>query len=165
SSGSGSSSSSSSIQGRIVTIKSEDFIVEDNKIDKNCYRIDEVYDMSMLWHDYQLNIIRNVKFLGNENGTIFNYNHDRRGVFQVTVNKDVKFFQIENIIFENYVVENATDGIQIFFFIIDSDKLQIISKNCTYRENKQNLFRIDISSSKNHDKKVPYVLFDHCNFM
>ncbi|ORX54261.1 hypothetical protein BCR36DRAFT_410804 [Piromyces finnis] len=167
--------------GKRISIKNEDFS-EDFKLDEIInnnqhedeliiYFGDPVYDMSLLWFNININIINKVTFLGNENGTIFNYNYTKRGCFFISINSvdsnKGELFTLENIIFKNYSVGGvATDGVQIMFVRGYSDKFQFLVKNCTFTENEYKLFRIDVRCSVNkNDNNAPFVLFDHCNFI
>ena len=147
-------------------------IITNNQDDEELivYFVDDVYDMSVLPADTLLiNVINKVKFLGNENGTVFNYNYDRNGIFKVSINSVDRdrgeLFTLENIIFEKYKNDRASDGIQIMFVVATSDNFQFLVKNCTFRDNDFKLFRIDVQVTKNYKNNWPYILFDHCKFM
>jgi len=162
--------------GKRITIKSSDFgwkydlgsIInrDQGEGELTVYFPDEEYNMSVLNFDTIIvNVEKKVTFLGNENGTIFNYKYDRRGPFSVSISKKAELFKMENIIFEKYKNDRASDGVQIMFLHTYSDDFQFLVKNCTFRDNDFKLFRIDVQVTKNYKNNWPYILFDHCKFM
>jgi len=169
--------------GRKVTVRSDEFIIPNKVKEEDCFYIDdiinkyqsdeeliiyfpdEVYDMSLLWHQQNVNIYNNIIFMGNENGTtVFNYNNDKRGVFHVDVVKDSTYFKVENITFQNFVCNYLAET-EIFFVKIKADDFQFIMDNCTVRNNAYHIFRIDVKSTKNHNFDDPYVLIKNTKFM
>jgi len=162
--------------GKQITIKSSDLgweydlgsIINKDQGDGELivYFPDNEYNMGSLnFNGIIINVEKQVTFLGNDNGTIFNYNYNRSGTFSVSItNKDV-LFKMENIIFEKYRNDRASDGVQIMFLRTYSDDFQFLVKNCTFRDNDYKLFRIDVRVTKNYKKNWPYILFDHCKFM
>jgi len=128
------------------------------------YFEDEYYDMSSLdFYIFEFPVNSNISFIGRKQGTIFNYNNDRKGVMKATFNNiKGKKFTIENIIFDNFFNDG---GYGVSYLIIESYTFDFyfVFNNCTFRNSKSpslGITKYYSNLSISHEN----VIFNNCNF-
>ena len=100
---------------------------------------------------------------GNKNGTIFDYNNNRRGLINLSISNPVgQVIKIENIIFEN--VKN-TDELKNIFHILTRihNHYLIIFENCTFRNNDIQVFSLTNYCTKLYHEN-PSMILNNCTF-
>ncbi|OUM65922.1 hypothetical protein PIROE2DRAFT_6993 [Piromyces sp. E2] len=102
--------------------------------------VDDYYDMSLLDFSIPILVTSNFIFLGNENGTIFDYKNNFR----------------------------ERSGIQAFYIKSYTRDFQMIITNCIFRNHKYSLFQFDVfyeSQNNNNNKQVlPQIVIENCDF-
>jgi len=129
--------------------------------------VDDYYDMTLLPFSIPMTVNTNVIFLGNENGTVFDYKNNFRGVFDFTFIKYANLctIKIQNIIFENFSTNFVEyTGVQTFYIKSYIHDFQLIYTNCTFRNNKYSLFHMDIFYESKNYEKFPQIVMENCNF-
>eukprot|EP00833_Pecoramyces_ruminatium_P013753 jgi/Orpsp1_1/1187785/evm.model.d7180000060165.1 len=118
-------------------------IINDNQNDNELiiHLIDNYYDMSVLPYTIDMSIITNISFIGNKNGTIFDYKRDKKGrmIFNIINNKG-ETIKFENIIFENFNPDGVYE-IEILLINAISDNYFFIVNNCTFQNNDYRILR------------------------
>ncbi|OUM70114.1 hypothetical protein PIROE2DRAFT_1795 [Piromyces sp. E2] len=121
--------------------------------------------MSEQVYRIEIALISNVSFIGNENGTVIDYNYGRRGSFVVSYSRN-KWDKItfKNIIFEHYST-NGVDypGIQIISVSSNANNIQTYLENCTFRDNQYRLLSFQLTSYEIISDK-PQVVLNNCVF-
>jgi len=144
-------------------------IIKNNQVENKelIFRFNEdYYDMSLNKEfSIEFNIISNVSFIGNINGTIFDYNRLRKGTIYFLLNLYKRItIKIENIIFQNFYIDDYyANGVFLIKFFSNHNNFNIIFNNCTFRNNEQSLLSLtmycDYRTSEN-----PTYIFNNCNF-
>jgi len=165
------------VEGKVVTLRNSDnsfdnigSIIANNQNNKELIinLEDEYYDMSKLSQSFEFPIMTNIKLIGNNNGTVFDYKNKYRGIF------NLKFAQNKNetIIFENIIFNNLLDEsgpsyeINIFFIEASSDNFNLIFNNCLFQYNHGCILRTEskcVKSSRTDDSAP--IIFNNCNFL
>ncbi|OUM69524.1 hypothetical protein PIROE2DRAFT_2622 [Piromyces sp. E2] len=109
------------------------------------YFDDDYYILSNFEYRVDIIILSNISFIGNKNGTIFDYGNDRRGEFYFTFIEEkghkVKF---ENIIFSNYITTNTVYyGYPVIYIYSKSYLFFVEINNCTFQYCTHNLIYFD----------------------
>jgi len=123
--------------------------------------VDNYYDMSLLSvFIIDMSVYSNISFIGNANGTVFDYNEDKKGSFKVFITKNFSL-KFENIIFENFNTKGYND---LYNILLDtsSDKFNVEFNNCTFRNNKEQLIGIASTYTNKVDSQI---IFHQCNFL
>ncbi|ORX42810.1 hypothetical protein BCR36DRAFT_361777 [Piromyces finnis] len=143
-------------------------IINDNQNEELILNfVDSYYDMSI--HDYvvEVTILENTIIRGNINGTLFDYNGQRRCsmIFLISNINKGKTVIIENIIFENYIPKDYNNNNQILQIKSESSiNYYFKFNNCTFRNNNQDILSVNIEENKNIFDDFS-VEFNHCNFL
>jgi len=156
--------------GKEHIIKNDDFPDYDSKIGIYFQNIPEkeialnftedYYDMTLLSvYTIDINLYSNITFIGNENGTIFDYKEGRKGVFGIYINKE-NYLKFENIIFENFST-NGQNNLLLFYIETYADKYNIEFNNCTFRNNKDQLISIISKFNSNMESRIT---MNNCSF-
>ncbi|OUM66935.1 hypothetical protein PIROE2DRAFT_5795 [Piromyces sp. E2] len=143
-----------------ITIKNHDEnwnnlknVINDNQNDEELILrfVDNYYTVyyDNIFSSIELMITGNVSFIGNENGTVFDFLDNIIGYnIQYLRNKGdvVKF---EKIIFKNSLVGFSTKySIPLFAIRASTDYFNLIFSNCTFEDNKAPIMSVDITTSK-----------------
>ncbi|OUM62264.1 hypothetical protein PIROE2DRAFT_11522 [Piromyces sp. E2] len=132
------------------------------------YFEDDYYDISLLDYYYDTTVESNISIIGNQNGTVFDYNNNKRGrlIFNFLSNKGYTL-KIKNIIFENF---DSMGSAELEFLMINSlksDKFFLIIENCTFQNNYHRLFKIHFSCTEqthmnpsSGSEKTMFILID-----
>jgi len=129
------------------------------------YFVDNSYDMSLLKEtSIEVLIQTNVSFIGNKNGTIFDYKNGRKGnLYFILNNNKGEVVKIENIIFKNYYIEYYS-----FVFSIAvsaySDFYHIIFENCIFESNYGEILTF-MTYCVEQKQMEPQIQFNRCKFM
>ncbi|ORX81129.1 hypothetical protein BCR32DRAFT_293444 [Anaeromyces robustus] len=141
--------------------------IKDNQYDGELILkfIDNYYDMTVHGFELTINVESNISFIGNINGTVFDFNYDRRGQFLIQCIRDKgDKLTFENIIFENYRPnEGIISGASILYINSFYINFYIIFKNCTFRNTFHNIISIDTNCGK-QDNYEPNLIITNCNF-
>jgi len=127
------------------------------------YFEDEYYEMlsSIDIFSFDVEMTKNVTFVGREGGTVFHYNEDKQGSIKVFFKSEKgKKFTIKNIIFDNFIENFGVSAINVFSYVSEFF-VEII--NCTFRNNLSPSIRI----RKHYSKALmntENVLIDNCKF-
>jgi len=141
-------------------------IINNNQNDKELIinLEDPYYNMTINNYVLEIVVITNLSFIGNENGTIFDYNNTRLGTMHFSVPNPITL-KFKNIIFENFSYPNNvyTNDVRAIEIFVDSNKYYAIFENCTFRNNKQDILQYQINYLKkaNDDFNIQ---FNNCNF-
>eukprot|EP00833_Pecoramyces_ruminatium_P018319 jgi/Orpsp1_1/1192351/evm.model.d7180000092518.1 len=136
---------------------------DDNELILNF--VDTYYDMrSLNIYSVEVNVNTNILFIGNKNGTKFDYNNDRLGRFIFIFNNKNLSVNIENIIFENFDT-NGVDLIGVQILLINTYKcnFHFIMNNCVFENNKYRLIDL-VTTCTNENQLEPQILFKNINF-
>ncbi|ORX45745.1 hypothetical protein BCR36DRAFT_357819 [Piromyces finnis] len=162
----------------VVRNKDENFknlqkVVNNNQNDKELIVrfIDPEYDMydeEYMQFDCEFTILTNVTFIGNTNGTVFNYKGDKRGrmkfIFINSTNYRNKVI-VKNIAFKDYEQSNyLVEGVGLHRIVTHTDNFQCIFENCIFDNAKQALFFIRNDLCSKPLSEESYVLFNNCIF-
>ncbi|OUM67533.1 hypothetical protein PIROE2DRAFT_4936 [Piromyces sp. E2] len=151
------------VDGKAITLRNTDDsfynlnnIISSNQNDKELIinLPDDYYDMSLQPFTIDIAIMTNIKIIGNNNGTIFDYKNKYSGVFNVrfTQNKGETVI-IENIVFINLLEENKPRyGINFFYATAIDNTVKLVH---AYHRN-------DIAA-ENFDCSA--ISFKNCNFI
>jgi len=129
------------------------------------YFVDNTYDMTYIpLFSVALSIQTNTYFIGNPNGTIFDYNLSRKGTLQFNFSKgNGQKLTFENINFINFYDKNKNEGTYMIQVNANSDNYYVVFNNCLFQNN-QNILALLITCNINtHDD--PSVLFNNAKFM
>ena len=124
---------------------------------------DDYYDMTELPFSIGIPVLSNISFIGNKNGTIFDYKNQKKGVINYSFNRNNLTLKIKNIIFENYNSEyfkNKENVLSIRSYIED---FHIVIENCTFRNNYSRLLYVSYSTTKLIELESQ-ILLNKCNF-
>jgi len=120
--------------------------------------------------DYDLTITSNITFIGNENGTIFDFQNDVRGkmkfLYNIKNNSNYKnTVKVENIHFINYGdTEYLLSGVGLLKVSTTVDNFQCIFKNCIFENSRQALIYIRNDYCYKPIPEESIVLFENCFF-
>ncbi|ORY21775.1 hypothetical protein LY90DRAFT_676120 [Neocallimastix californiae] len=119
--------------------------------------------MTLVHFTIDIPVQSNISFIGNKNGTVFDYKHDKRGrlIFNYSTNKG-ETVKMENIIFENFNSFGITFT-EILLVFATSDNFYFIINNCTFRNNENRIFRSEITCEERSHSE-PSIVFNNCNF-
>jgi len=152
---------------KIDTINGKDYIIKNN--DEDLYNlvnlldninslddnetlelkfVDSIYDIDKFnLSDFLfINVCRNITFIGNSNGTIFDFSKRKQSAFHLekeTNNEIYSFIKFENIIFENHI----SDFYSIFNSTMNESQYQLIIDNCIFR-NSNKIFLLEYNFNK-----------------
>jgi len=106
----------------------------------------------------------NITLVGNNDGTVFDFDYDRRGTFKIS-NSDNKGYivKFENITFENFCFKSFISGAYLIYIESNTMNFYTQFKNCIFRNNNLWLFNIAIKYNKN-DYNNPSLYFNNCKF-
>ncbi|ORX50769.1 hypothetical protein BCR36DRAFT_397449 [Piromyces finnis] len=104
----------------------------------------------------------NITFIGNTNGTIFDFGKVPRGRLIFSYPSRGYTVKIENIIFENYSSTGLYD-VEMMIINVYSDNYYFILNNCTFQNNYYRVIRIDTAINK-WTHTHPSVIINNCNF-
>ncbi|KAG4092818.1 hypothetical protein H8356DRAFT_950126 [Neocallimastix lanati (nom. inval.)] len=144
-------------------------IIKNNQVENKelIFRFNEdYYDMSLnKEYTNELNVISNVSFIGNINGTIFDYNRLRKGTIYFILNEFKRVaIKIENIIFQNfYIGDYYAAGVFLIASYSNHNNFNIIFNNCTFRNNDQLLLSLTMFCDYRTTENPTYI-FNNCNF-
>jgi len=139
-------------------------VLYEQESDLIIYFEDEYYDMSSLdffVFEFTMNI--NISFIGRKQGTIFDYNNDKKSIIKTIFNNiKGKMFTIENIIFDNFFNDG---GYGVSYLIIESYTFDFyfVFNNCTFRNSKSpslGIIKHNSILSISHEN----IIFNNCNF-
>lgn len=129
--------------------------------------VDDYYDMTIHHYRIEVSIFTNITFIGNKNGTVFDYKNDRRSAigYLLPLNKG-ETIKYENIIFKNYHTDSFDIvGIQMLRVqAVNSNNFYIIFNNCTFQNNNHNIFQFDVPCPSHSQENTP-IKFINCNFL
>eukprot|EP00833_Pecoramyces_ruminatium_P008288 jgi/Orpsp1_1/1182320/evm.model.c7180000080817.1 len=126
------------------------------------YFVDSYYDMTSTPYTIDIVMSSNISIIGNKNGTVFDYNNDKKGRFVIKYNSKGITFKIENIIFENFN-PNGINQTEIILITSSSDDFFFILNNCTFKNNQHSLFRSTVTCNIDSTTE-PKIIFNNCNF-
>ncbi|ORX46842.1 hypothetical protein BCR36DRAFT_356203 [Piromyces finnis] len=127
------------------------------------YFTDDYYDMSILPYDVEITVSWDIYFIGNKNGTVFNYKRDRYGkmIFTYPLSKGYKV-KFENIILEDYY--NKLRGNRLINVVSNSNNYYFEMYKCIFRDISSPIFRINVNS--NHQESFnTKVYINDCSFI
>jgi len=84
----------------------------------------------------EINVNSNIKFIGDDNGTVFDFNQESYS-FHFSFNKKGYSVRFENIIFQNYKHPSLDSGLIIIQS--KSDDFSLIIEKCTFKNNFNNV--------------------------
>jgi len=157
------------LYGKSITItnKDEKFLNIQDIINNNqdeelilnfsdCY-----YNMDELIFSNNVSTLTNITFIGNNNGTVFDYNEDIRGTFMFKFNNSKKkYVTYKNIIFKNFT--GTKSGISIVRADLSNNDF-LIFENCTFQNNALDSINVFMSCTQpSHNE--PNFIFNNCNF-
>jgi len=129
--------------------------------------VENYYNMTYLNFDTEITVLSNISFIGNDNGTIFDYNNKRRGALNfkfVDTGEKIKYLNFHNIIYENLMEKDVSFyGINVITIQTYTDKVSININNCTFRNNHGNTFQL-ISKCMKTTYENPSIVFNNCTF-
>jgi len=122
--------------------------------------VDSYYNMELL-NDYGIDItvLSNISFIGNKNGTIFDYRNNYKGAFKIILNKE-SIIKVENIIFENFNTQGFVHAMKLDIFF---PNFKIIISQCTFRYNHHAFFAINFEYPQLFHSENN-INFNDCNF-
>ncbi|OUM69523.1 hypothetical protein PIROE2DRAFT_2621 [Piromyces sp. E2] len=126
--------------------------------------VDDYYDMSIFSNKFETTVISNISFIGNEKGTVFDYNFDCFGVYQFTfLNNLGNFVKFENITFKNFIFPNGSVNAINFIYIVSKvENFYLIFNNCNFMNFQNKIFDFNVSTKNiNNDSNF---IFNNCNF-
>jgi len=129
------------------------------------YFEDDYYDIYEFSVDYDIlvTVSSNITIIGNNNGTVFDFNNERKGVFIFSHTEDkVKSVTFENIIFKN--ARSVDPSIDLVRFVSNTDKLFSTFNNCTFQNIFFNIIAIFSSCTKSNHEEAS-LLINNCKFM
>jgi len=143
-------------------------VINNNQNDNNelvIRLVDDYYNMTEQVYNIELSLMSNVSIVGNENGTVIDYNKERRGGFLIAYSRNKwDKFTFKNLIFENYSTNGADlQGIQIISVFSKVSNIQVSLENCVFRNNDYRLFHALVTNNKIMNDK-PQVIFKNCVF-
>ncbi|OUM67368.1 hypothetical protein PIROE2DRAFT_5231 [Piromyces sp. E2] len=135
--------------------------------------VDDYYDFSKYGlQSVSIFVNTNISLIGNENGTVFDFNYDKQiGItFQFDTKEKTKTLKIENIKFEKFYPKNSggigrTQVLLYFnFYLNKSDNFYIIFNNCNFQNNNHELIKVDIylDVATYDDYRIQ---FNNCKFL
>jgi len=109
---------------------------------------DDYYDMSKLTFAVELIVNTDIKIIGKNNGTTFDFNNDKKGklTFSFLRNRG-EIVQLININFINFFSEELV-GVQLITVISNFYNFQFIVNNCNFQDNHYVIFHFKIYCSK-----------------
>jgi len=131
--------------------------------------VDPFYNMRSLEYSIEFTVLSNITFIGNPNGTIFNYNNYNRGTFKFTFSQKNydKTLKMENIIFEEFAHKNNNNMYNKDYHIINVVshffEFRFIIQNCTFRNNKLNILSVSVAKNNSYYNDTS-VYINQCNF-
>ena len=111
-----------------------------------------------------ISVNANIKFIGNENGTIFDYDYENHS-FDLAFDR-VKEYTVsfENIIFQNFKHTSLGEGVAVLLVQSQSNYFNLVLENCTFRDNLNSVLYFDVFNKK--EAKDDYsILINNCRFM
>jgi len=144
-------------------------IIKDNQDDDELIIkfIENYYNMTYLDYDTDITVLSKITIIGNENGTIFDYDNKRKGVLNVIftdAGEKNKYLNIYNIIFKNFMDKKIVYyGINIMKLITHSDRFFFTLSNCKFQNNYGNIFYL-ISQCSKSTHEEPSIVFNNCSF-
>jgi len=125
---------------------------------------DDYYDFSFVNDQVKFEVLSNITFIGNKEGTIFDYTYIKNVniiiQFLISNGNTVKF---ENITFQNYHQDVNRIGIMLLTVSSKTDNFLVKFENCNFLNNSYPLMQLDVSYNKETNKEAYYVV-DNCNF-
>jgi len=125
---------------------------------------DDYYDFSFVNDQIKFEVLSNITFIGNKEGTIFDYTYIKNVniiiQFLISNGNTVKF---ENITFQNYHQDVNRIGIMLLTVSSKTDNFLVKFENCNFLNNSYPLMQLDVSYNKETNKEAYYVV-DNCNF-
>ncbi|ORX45341.1 hypothetical protein BCR36DRAFT_358228, partial [Piromyces finnis] len=142
-------------------------IINDNQVSNEglvLYFNDSYYDMTNLPYTIDITVNSNISFIGNKNGTVFDYKGDKKGrlIFNYFDNKERKI-KIENISFENFNNFGIID-IEMIILNTKSDNIFLTFDDCIVRNNNYRFLRIDYACNMPSHSE-PSIIFNNCEFL
>jgi len=137
------------------------FIRNNLEEDLVLYFVNDYYDLSVVKEfKWDINIMHDIYFIGNKNGTIFDYKKGQKGNFTLIYSRGkgetVKF---ENIIFQNYY-KSDVNAININ---ASTDMFHFEMNNCTVRNIEAKFLLVDLICNKQMQID-PQVIIRNSNF-
>jgi len=141
-------------------------LIKNNQNDGNLVLLfeDDYYDMSVIntVSAVDISVNSNISFIGNKNGTVFDYNYGKIGGFKFDFsrlkNDTVKF---ENITFKKYKEKVISQGMTTLTVFSSTDNYNMIFNNCNFIENEYVILNIVLTCKKTSN---PFIFFNNCNF-
>jgi len=161
-----------SIRNNDNNFKNLNSVLNNNQYDKELKLnfVDSYYNMTFLGYVTDLNVSTNLYFIGNQNGTTFDYCNSKLGVLHIRMNNNNNNNNNKEttIIFKNIIFENFNDRDNLYtqhlriMDIFQEPKKYIIFENCTFQNNKQDLLSFHAANTKVLDDF--YIQFNNCSF-
>jgi len=132
------------------------------KFEDTYYRLDNVPVMSFI----DVSVSTNIKFIGNEKGTIFDYYYSFHSFYfkMNQANTKENSITFENIIFKNYQYPSKTEGFGVVLVEAPSKNFNLIFENCNFEGNRNSVIRLDIKDGIS-SKDDYSVIINNCKFM
>ncbi|ORX49040.1 hypothetical protein BCR36DRAFT_413035 [Piromyces finnis] len=142
-------------------------IINENQGDSNelvLYFVDDYYDMSKYPNfDISVVVLSNITFLGNNNGTVFDYKWDKKGPFSIGFyNVSGKIVKFENLIIKNFYPKGQNNKFMTRFSA-KNDNFQVVYNNCTFTDNKYSLITVTFPSDEKTQEE-PQLTMINCKF-
>ena len=127
--------------------------------------VDNYYDMSLQGYSMMFTITYNLNIMGNENGTIFDYNNQYKGLWKFSMAVNGLSLKIQNIIYENLSTNDVDyKGKQILYFDLRASNFQLMLNNCIFRNNKYSLIELDVFFENKVFSNKPKLHIKNCKF-
>jgi len=128
--------------------------------------VDSYYDMTLLDYAQLFTINRNLTFMGNENGTVFDFKNKSKGIFRLNYNLSVE--QLYTVTFENIIFKNYDPQGQYIFAVevtiaFDKIKSHVEFNNCTFEDNDAEIV-LHKTVCSTQIQQIPQIEFNKCNF-
>ncbi|ORX64116.1 hypothetical protein BCR32DRAFT_273221 [Anaeromyces robustus] len=123
--------------------------------------VDNYYDMSLL-NDYSIDISveTNIYFIGNINGTYFDYKNGPRGTMHFNIYNGGKD---KTISYDNIIFGNSSPTASLIRLESTKDQMNVVFNNCTFENHNNNIINFQITCTY-QVQLTPQIVFNKCNF-
>jgi len=111
----------------------------------------------------EISIYSNIKFIGNNNGTVFDFDNNFQAFKTEFSRNKGDILKYENIVFKNFKYHTLSEGIGIMYLSSKSDNFTLAFENCTFQDNYNSLLYLDVNNQK-VSKNDYSVIINNCKF-
>jgi len=126
--------------------------------------IDGYYNFTTFTNQINFEVMSNITFVGNKEGTIFDYTNNKNGyIFLQFLENNGYVVTFQNITFQHYHEDINIKGIMIIIVFSKTDNFLVKIENCNFINNSYPLLYLEVSYNKETNKE-PFYIVDNCNF-